>query len=209
MKAPTGKFGWPTLEDLIYEIINGKPIFYSKAPTVMQELLLVDELKFSEASQPGVLSAISQFLWDHLPESKYQILTNGIGYEPDEQNHLVLDIAICNKDVLNTQSWNKALKVAPKLVILKDSVAGIKDPTRLLGYFHEKIMKLLEHGTQRVIWINTISQMLTIAEADASWRVEDWEEDINWIDDLYLPLEDILSESSFFPPKGVAKSDDE
>ena len=81
MKSPTGKLGWPNLEDLIYEIIDGKPIFYSKAHTVMQELLLVDELKFSESSQPGVLSAISQFLWDNLPESEYQIFTNGYMWE--------------------------------------------------------------------------------------------------------------------------------
>jgi hypothetical protein len=210
MKSPTGKLGWPNLEDLIYEIIDGKPIFYSKAHTVMQELLLVDELKFSESSQPGVLSAISQFLWDNLPESEYQIFTNGVGYEPDDSNHLELDIAVCRQAAMKGQSLTKPLKVAPELVVLKDSVAGIDDPSRLLGYFHEKIKKIMDYGTQRLVWINTISQTITIAEQDnAHWRTVDWEEEMAWIFDLRLSLEDVLSESSFFPPRGAARSDDE
>ncbi|MCI5084183.1 MAG: hypothetical protein MRY78_20955 [Saprospiraceae bacterium] len=209
MKSPTGKLGWPTLEDLIYEVIDGKPVFYSKAHTVMQELLLVDELKFSESSQPGVLSAISQFLWDNLPEDEYQIFTNGIGYEPDSENHLVLDIAVCDKEKMEGQNLSKALQVAPELVILKDSVAGIDDPTRLLGYFHDKIRKLIDHGTERVIWINTISQLMTVADDDGNWYTVDWEEEIEWINGLEMTLEDMLAESTFFPPRGVAKSDDE
>ena len=209
MKSPTGKLGWPNLEDLIYEIIDGKPIFYSKAHTVMQELLLVDELKFSESSQPGILSAISQFLWDHLPEADFQIFTNGVGYEPDHNNHLELDIAVCPRSLMKGQNISKALTTPPDLVVLKDSVAGIDDPSRLLGYFHEKIKKIMDYGTTRLIWINTISQTITIAEQDTYWRTVDWEEEVDWIENLRLSLEDILSESSFFPPRGVAKSDDE
>lgn len=60
------------------------------------------------------------------------------------------------------------------------------------NYVFEKTEKLLEFGTEKVIWIFTKNRKIIVAEPNKSWTIDNWNKTIEVLNEPFV-LEDFLS----------------
>jgi hypothetical protein len=71
--------------------------------------------------------------------------------------------------------------VPPKIAIEIDTEADVSELSGF-GYVYKKSKKLLDFGVERVVWIMTNTQTVTIMEKNKDWQVREWDNDITLMD---------------------------
>ncbi len=59
------------------------------------------------------------------------------------------------------------------------------------NYVFEKTEKLLEFGTEKVIWIFTNNRKIIVAEPNKSWTIDNWNKEIEVLNTAFV-LDDFL-----------------
>ncbi len=114
-------------EQLIYEMVNGKAIYYKGYEDYLSGKKQIEELMGSSYIQSLIITNLVIFLGINLPKS-YQVLTNEIGLQFSKKSWRAADIAIIEKKKLKaSDKGNKYIKKAPKIVIEIDTKANIED----------------------------------------------------------------------------------
>ena len=104
-------------ESLIYEMAEGKPVYYKGYKDYLNGTKQIDELMGSSYLQSLIISKLVFFLMSNL-DKKFVVLTNEVGLQFKTKGWRAADIAIFESDKLKkVQKTNKYLKVAPKIVI--------------------------------------------------------------------------------------------
>ncbi|MEM6965713.1 MAG: Uma2 family endonuclease, partial [Bacteroidota bacterium] len=162
--------GYPNISDhLIYEMVEGKPIYYRGYQAYLNGNKQLEELKGSSYLQSAIITHLVFILMSKLNSNEYRVLTNELGLQ-FKNGWRAVDIAIVEKEQLRlVQEKNKYLNIPPKIVIEIDTKAEMETPDDLYGYFHHKTEQLLEFGVEKVIWIFTSSEKVMIAEQQQDW----------------------------------------
>ncbi len=161
----------------IYEIMDGKPLYrkgYKKA--------LLNKDNFNEMGssslQAEIISYLLKLIFTVFDPRKYRIHTNEPGQHINVGDNLSGDILIYDKLVLSAEKINtKYANVAASVQIEVDISADLEDLDDL-QYITKKIDKLLNFGTQKIIWIFSASQRVIIATPGKAWITEQWDTDI-------------------------------
>src|SRR6218665_225600 len=149
-------------ESLIYEIIDGKPLYYKGYKDVLSKKKTTEEIMGSSGLQSYIIYYLLKVLYTKLNSIKYVFLTNEIGTHLDKNNNLSGDIYIYEKSKLPPEKINiHYLEVIPKIDIRID-LSDEKD----FGYVFTKTHKLLDFGVEKVFWIFTKHQKVMIAVKD-------------------------------------------
>ena len=178
-------------KSLIYEMVDGKPIYYKG----YREFLLGEnksgEPMGSSLLQSMIITRLVILLYKHL-EQDYYILTNELGLQFSKGNWRAADIAIYKKNQIEPDEvTNKYTKIPPKIVIEIDTKAEIAEVKDTFTYYNLKTDQLLEFGVEKVIWIFTDSQKVMLATKDKNWELLSWDKQINVLEDLQINLEEI------------------
>lgn len=181
-------------ENLIYEMVDGVPIYYKGYKDYLNGTSEIEELMGSSYLQSLIISKLVYYLMSRL-DKKYVVLTNEIGLQFKEKGWRAADIAIFEAVKLKgVQKTNKYLKIAPKIVIEIDTKAELEEVKDSLGYFHKKTDELLEFGIEKVIWIFTDSQKIMISEKNQDWQIFSWSKTMPIFNDLNVNIEDLIEE---------------
>jgi Uma2 family endonuclease len=137
----------------------------------------------------------------HLDLKKYHILVGEIGSHIDHRSNLASDVVVFEKSVLTPNKINlKYVDVAPKIVIevdvrveLDDKEANVFD-----DFVLRKVRKLLEFGTEKIIWIFTKSKTIIVATPDNNWRIYDLDQDVEVLDGITFNL------ARYFQQEGIS-----
>lgn len=168
---------------LIYEVIDGKPIYYRGYKEVLNKTKTLEDIIGSSSLQAVLIDYLLGILYANLDRNIYRILTNEIGSHLSKKNNLSSDIAIYEKSVLTADKIDKHYTTVPaKLVIEVDTDADFEniDPNT---YIHTKTQKLLDFGVEKVIWIFTASQKIMVAERSSEkWYIQNWDKDAELIE---------------------------
>lgn len=108
-----------------------------------------------------------------------------------------LDIAIYDKKILTADKiTNKYIDVAPKLLIEVDVNVEMADTTSNLfeEFVLRKVRNLHKFGTEKVIWLFTKSKTVIVAYPDNTWKVLDWDTEIELIDGIKCNIDKYLKE---------------
>jgi len=179
-------------ESLIYEIVDGQPIYYKGYKDFLNGEKQPGDIRASTYIQSLVITALVCLL-DAQLNKKYQVLTSEVGLQFKEKRRRAADIAIFEKAKLRqVKDKNKYLKIAPRIVIEIDVKAEIEEVKDAFGYFHKKTDELLNNGVEKVIWIFTDSQKVMIVEAASTWQVLDWSKDIEIMGGLVINIEKLI-----------------
>ena len=178
-------------KSLIYEMVDGKPIYYKG----YREFLLGEnksgEPMGSSLLQSMIITRLVILLYKQL-EQDYYILTNELGLQFSKGNWRAADIAIYKKNQIEPDKvTNKYTKIPPKIVIEIDTKAEIEEVKDTFTYYNLKTDQLLEFGVEKVIWIFTDSQKVMLATKDKNWELLSWDKQINVLEDLQINLEEI------------------
>jgi len=173
-------------ESLIYEMVDGNPIYYRGYKAFLKGEKQIEELMGSSYLQSLIITKLVYFLMSNL-DKKYLVLTNEVGLQFKEKGWRAADIAIMELDKLkNVATSNKYLKVAPKIVIEIDTKAELEEVKDSLGYFHKKTDELLAFGVEKVIWIFTDSEKIMVSEKGKAWQISNWSSEIEIMESISI-----------------------
>ncbi len=180
---------------LVYELIDGKPIFYKGYREVMSGEKTFSEIMGSSTLQSFIVTYLVVFIAKRLDENLYTLLTSEAGLHLDRRNNLAGDILIFDNATLPVTAINQNYAdVPPKIVIEVDITA---DPTDITpeSYIFLKTQKLLSFGVEKVIWITTDSKKVTIAASgDENWVIQDWHKDVQIMDGITVNIGKYLTQ---------------
>ena len=178
-------------KSLIYEMVDGKPIYYKGYRAFLLGENKSGEPMGSSLLQSMIITRLVILLYKHF-EQDYYILTNELGLQFSKGNWRAADIAIYKKSQIEPDKiTNKYTKIPPKIVIEIDTKAEIEEVKDTFTYYNLKTDQLLEFGVEKVIWIFTDSQKVMLATKDKNWELLSWEKQINVLEDLQINLEEI------------------
>ena len=165
-------------EALVYEILDGKPFYYKDYKKVLSKKKTFEEIIGCSTLQAEIRSYILEILFRNTFFDDYRIYCNEIGNHIDHRNNLSNDIAIFEKSVMTPCKINtKYADVPAKVVVEIDIKADISDPEDS-GYVYRKTQKLLDFGTEKVIWVFSLYGKVLIAEQGQDWITRSWDKDV-------------------------------
>lgn len=180
---------------LIYEVWNGKPVYYKGYREVLAGRKTPEEILSCSDLQAVVVSILHGHLFSIINRKKYLLATNESGLHLAVNNNLGNDIAIFDKAQVGKLK-GKYFDVPPKVVIEVDIKADVADlPGQEADYLFEKSQKLLDFGIEKVVWVLTRSQKVFVAsQGQRQWAVTNWDYDIPLIDDCILNIKRLLDD---------------
>ncbi len=180
-------------ENLIYEMVKGKPIYYRGYKEYLNGKKQLEELMGSSYLQSLIITKLVFLLMSNL-NKEYIVLTNEIGLKFKDKGWRAADIAIVETEKLKgVKKTNKYLDVAPKIVIEIDTKAELEEVKDSFGYFHKKTDQLLNFGVEKVIWIFTDSEKIMVSEKNQAWQILNWSNNVEVMDGLNINLASLIN----------------
>ena len=177
-------------EVLIYEMDNGKPIYYSKYKNVLQGNLSSEAIMGSSILQSLIITELIVHFTKTV-SSKYFILSNELGILFSKTSWRLADIAIIEKSRI-TEINDKYISAPPNVVIEVDTKAALEDYDNPKDYYTLKTQQYLDFGVNKVIWIYTTTKTIKIAtKKDTTQHF--WSENIEFLNELNFNLEVLMS----------------
>ncbi|MGB0863314.1 MAG: Uma2 family endonuclease [Saprospiraceae bacterium] len=165
-------------EYLIYEVLDGKPIYYKGYEEVLNGNLTLDDIMGCSGIQSEIISYLLRILYRNVDLKEYRIYTNESGSHIRKNVNLSYDIVIYKKSILTGKEiTSKYVTVPPYLVIETDLTGDIQEMTDY-EYINTKIQRILDFGAEKVIWILSSTQQVIIATPQKDWAIIKWNKDI-------------------------------
>ncbi|MEM1324247.1 MAG: Uma2 family endonuclease [Bacteroidota bacterium] len=186
-------------DSLIYEMVDGKAIYYRGFKDYLSGNKSLEELMGSSKIQ-SFLATELVFLLKTFLGKEYFIFSNELGLQFSKRSWRAADIAVIERDKVGEMD-GKYLSVAPKYVIEIDTKADLNEVSNPFGYYQEKTQELLKFGVQRVTWVFTDTQKVMLAQRGLKkWEIIDWDEDIEFVDGLAINIKQILIDNHLIQP---------
>lgn len=188
----------PIPKALIYEEIDGKPVYYKGYKKVLSGEATIESIMGSSELQTYIVSTILRFLYRNLPADKYFIGTNEPGLHLSHSSNLSNDILIYQKSELTISRSSVHYFNKPPLVAIEvDIKATPENFASELDYFNQKTAKLLEFGVQKVIWITTASRRITVATNPKHWESFTWDHPVEVLEGHTFVLDELVKADGF------------
>lgn len=183
-------------EVLIYEMVDGIPIYYKGYREYLEGAIQIEEIMGSSYLQALLGTELVILLSRLLDMSKYRIMSNEIGLKFAKGSWRAADLVVYEKSKLKGIAIdNKYLEVAPEIIIEIDTKANLEEVENPLGYYQEKTDQLLEFGVQKVVWIFTETQKVMIAEDRDNWQIVSWHKELEIMDGVQVNIQEIILEA--------------
>lgn len=181
-------------QELIYEVLNGKPIYYRGYQAVLNHEKTLDDVMATGTLQTLILGAVYDEITPKIKPKGLKCLFNEVGIHISPKNNLSCDLVVFEKTALAAIPHdNHYYAIPPKIVIEVDTDGDFTD-TQFEQYFFAKSKNLLDFGTEKVVWILTASQTVTVATPDGKWITQHWDKPIEVLGEV-LVLETIFKEN--------------
>lgn len=181
---------------LIYEIMDGKPIYYKGYRDVLSGKKTITEIMGASSLQSVIVSYLMKVILLSIDDDQYFVLVSEPGVHIDHRNNVSNDIAIFDQAVLPPSKISKKYAdVPPKIAIEVDIDADVDDLTET-GYIYKKTRKLLDFGVETVFWILTEAQAVMVARKDSI-------ETFDWNRDILLMDEQTFNIGAYLKKKGI------
>lgn len=179
---------------LVYEMIDGTPIYYRGYRSVLNKTKKIDDIVGSSALQGVIGSFVLRVLYKFLDDSNYWVLTNEVGMHLDHRNNVSGDILIYEKSRLKASNINTGYAKAPANIAIEVDTKADLSILTFQQYLKLKTTKLHKFGVDKVIWILTASKQVIVAEPDKDWLLIDWNKDIEIINGITFNIGGYLKE---------------
>ncbi len=184
------------LEKLVYETIDGIPYYYKGYKEVLAGKKSITEIMACSDLQGIIIALLNYYIGLQINRKKYLLATNESGLHLTKNDNLGVDLGIFEREKLGKLK-GKFFEVAPKIAIEVDIKVEIDlavFPSGEIDYLVDKANKMIEFGTEKVVWLATKSRKIFIAEKTGDWRIVDWASDIHLLDDVKINIKQMLDE---------------
>jgi hypothetical protein len=181
---------------LIFEVFDGKPVYYKNYRKVLNGILTPEEIMGSSGLQAFIIEYVLWVCFSYFDRTKYKALSNETGQHIDKKNNLSADIAIYNTQFFDVKNADKNYTTIPPKVQIEVNInADTEDFGSPDNYVFKKTDKLLNFGVEKVIWIMTDSKKVIVATKDANWEVINWHKEIEIMDGIKFNIGQYLIEN--------------
>lgn len=179
-------------ESLIYEILDGMPIYRKGYQKVLSKEKDIDDIKGVNGLRAVTTTIVTMWLKTVFPKKEYWVLHNKLGLFLSKQNTLTLDIAVFNKKVLTIDQFtHQYLQICPALVV----EVGVSITSQNINYYiFNKTQKLLDFGCERVIWVYPEVGKVMLAIKGEDWIIKDWGKEIAFTADHHASILQLLKD---------------
>lgn len=162
---------------LIYEVMDGKPLYFKGYRNVLNGTKTFEEIMGASSLQSLIIYYLNKIIFSCIDDDQFFVFSSESGVHIDHKVNLANDIALYDPTVLTADKISrKYADVPPKIVFEVDIDADIEEMTET-GYIFKKTSKLLEFGTEKVFWILTEAQAVIVATKEQT-EVFSWNKDI-------------------------------
>jgi len=179
-------------EALIYEVLDGKPIYRKGYLQVLNGTKTLEEIIPASTLQSAILSYLLRLIFRHYDEESYFVFTNEPGLHLNKRVNLAGDILIFDKKVLPPKDIDRHYAKVPALIHIEVDIEADTEDMGDMAYVTNKTRRLLSFGTQKVIWIFSSVKTILIAEPGSPWRTLDWSEPVEIGNGAVFTLEEYL-----------------
>ncbi|MBD2757674.1 Uma2 family endonuclease [Spirosoma validum] len=178
---------------LVYEVLNGRPLYYRGYKEVLEKNLNPESIMGSSALQSILVSLIYGHVLNNRDKKKYIPVTNEAGVHMALTDNLSCDVAIFEKGTFAVTT--KYFDVAPKIVVEVDVKIDLADFDGIeFNYVAEKNQRLFDFGVERVLWVLSKHRRVMIAVPNQDWIFTDWSNDITVMEGCVLNIKKLLEE---------------
>lgn len=178
---------------LIYEVLNGRPLYYRGYKEVMEKNLNPESVMGSSSLQAILVSLIYGYVLYNRDKKKYLPVTNEAGLHLDLKDNLSCDVAVFEKGSFDITT--KYFNTPPKIVIEVDVKIDLTDFDGVeYEYIAEKTQRLFDFGVERVFWVLSKSRRVLVAVPNQDWIFTQWHNDIPVMDGCVLNVKRLLDE---------------
>lgn len=181
---------------VVYEEIDGKALPYKGFRDVLANKKQIEEIVGSSQLQAYIVSLIYGFLFNRINRKEYWLLTNEPGVHISRGTNLSNDIAIYARDSGLDIFSKEYAKFPPKIAIEVDTKIEFDEETYPGAdqYVLHKSQKLIDFGTEKVVWVLTESRRIFVLEAGKPVKIVDFDADIPLVDGCIVNLNQLLKE---------------
>jgi Uma2 family endonuclease len=174
---------------LIRETLDGIPLYYKGYRSVLNKKKTAEDIIAYSSLQSLIIEFFTYSVLNQLDRKRYWRFIGETGNHLSHRSNLSLDIAVFSKAVLNNEKiTNKYADVPPKLVIEVDLKVEWENHEMMPDVVSTKTQRLLEFGTEKVIWVFSSTQKIMVAELGKDWVLSDWNKEIELIDGVKFNL---------------------
>ena len=187
---------------LVYEEMDGKPLYYRGYRDVLNNLKTVDDIIGSSSLQATIIRMLLKFLYAHVDGQGFEVYTNEAGLHLARGNNLSSDIMIYPVEMIQSYQVDEHyFQIPPKVVVEIDIKVDLSDAAQE-AYVKKKTEKLFQFGVERVIWVFSASQQVILAELNQDWLIRDWHLPFVIVDNYSINIGEMLRK------RGVDKTSD-
>jgi Uma2 family endonuclease len=176
-------------ESLVYEIVDGKPIYYKGYRQVLNGKLNLEAVMAESSLQAWLKARLSHLLFNLLEQKGYEILTGELGLLIGRGDRRGADVSIYRREQLVLDAHYS--KTPPEVIIEIDIQADLENQNEM-EYVLRKIEDYLHFGVKKVIWIFTSNRKIMTATPQKPWLTLDWDASIETIEGATFNLEKML-----------------
>ena len=178
---------------LIYEVLNGRPLYYKGYKEVMEKNLNPESVMGSSSLQAILASLIYGYMLYNRDKKKYLPVTNEAGLHLELNDNLSCDIAVFEKGTFDITT--KYFSTPPKIVIEVDIRIDLTDFNgQEYDYVAEKTQRLFSFGVERILWMLSKSRRVLVAVPNQDWIFTEWHNDIPVMENCVLNVKRLLDE---------------
>lgn len=186
-------------KSLIYEIYDGKPMYYKGYKDVLNKLKTDNEIMGQSDIQGIIVNVVLRYLMRNLDDEKYFAMSNETGFHLSKNVNISTDIAIFDKkSLINRENKGKYFDIPPLAVLEIDIEADALDfGMSEFNYYSMKTKKLLDFGVKEVFWFFSASKQVAIARPNQDWIIANWDKELIVLNDYKFTLEALLEKDGF------------
>jgi hypothetical protein len=185
-------------DNLIWETLDGQPLYRRGYKDVLRKLKTIEEIMGTSSYQSFLNSYIYRLLIQNLDENQYDVLNGEPGLHLETNDNLSNDIVVhdlLSEDKLSVRYAN----YAPKLVVEID-IDIDPDSMPEIEYLQKKTAKMLDFGVERVVWILTYVRKVIVADRQKdTWLMVDWASDIELMEGITFNIQQFLNKRGINP----------
>ena len=177
---------------LIFEELDGRPLYRKGYKHVLENNLSPEEVMGCSFLQALIMRIVGTYIAQMLQNVSYWVISGEAGLHVSRGNNLANDVAVFDKALIKDTFSRNYPDVPPKIAIeidVKIEAGQFPSPE---DYLFRKSEKMIEFGTERVIWVLTENRKIMVMDQSREWSVYEWDEMVPVFDQYQFCLNDLL-----------------
>jgi Uma2 family endonuclease len=167
-------------------------VYYKGYKAVVRKEKTLEDIMGASGLQIFIIRYLFRLLDRNLDENLFYVFTGEGGLHLDKGNNLSGDVLVFEKSVLTPDLIDTHYLNIPPLIDIEVDVEIDNSTFSDFEYIQKKTKKLLEFGTQKVIWILTKTKTIIVAEPNQDWLMIDWAKDVEILNKINFNIQNYL-----------------